>query len=349
MLKILIWNVRGLNDRGKQATVKEFIVINKVSIVCLQETKMEVMTQGDIRAISGGKFEGYIFKPSLGASGGILIGWNDRLWKMVDQSIDEFSITVVLEDRVTQWQWMCTSVYGPNIDEDRGRVWEELHSVGERRRLPWCIVGDFNVTRFMEDRNRLGVINAAMYAFSEWIDVEGLIDLPIDNLTFTWSNMREAASMARLDRALVSTEWEDSFSGCTLTGLPRVCSDHSPLLLSGGALERHRSTFRFENWWLISEGFRDLVESSWNSGSLDLRGAKKVAFKLKRLKLGLKQWHRAEIQRRRRRKSELAEEIDKLDRWEEAGLLDDEDRAVRISLKGEWALLENREDGGLCG
>ncbi|KAK1297780.1 Biogenesis of lysosome-related organelles complex 1 subunit 2 [Acorus calamus] len=182
---------------------------------------MEVVSQRVIGAISGGKFGEFIFKPSLGASGGIIIGWDERRWRKVDSTIDEFSISVVLEDRVSLWQWVCSSVYGPNQDDDRGRLWVELSAVRARWGVPGCIVGDFNVTRFVEDRNRDGVVSQAMEEFSEWIDLEGLIDLPLANLSYTWSSMRTDPSLAKLDRALVDPDWEEAFLNCSLKGLPR--------------------------------------------------------------------------------------------------------------------------------
>ncbi|KAK1259135.1 hypothetical protein QJS04_geneDACA017953 [Acorus gramineus] len=60
--------------------------------------------------------------------------------------------------------------------------------MGQKESL-WCVAGDFNVTRFVEDRNRAGMGTSAMDKFSEWIDMEGLLDLPISNYAYTWSNM----------------------------------------------------------------------------------------------------------------------------------------------------------------
>jgi exonuclease III len=40
-LKILTWNVRGLNDRAKRLCIKNMIKDWHADIICLQETKME--------------------------------------------------------------------------------------------------------------------------------------------------------------------------------------------------------------------------------------------------------------------------------------------------------------------
>ena len=42
-LKILSWNVRGLNDRRKRSIVKNLLCDWKCDVICLQETKLTGM------------------------------------------------------------------------------------------------------------------------------------------------------------------------------------------------------------------------------------------------------------------------------------------------------------------
>jgi exonuclease III len=44
-LKILSWNVRGINELDKRLRIKELIRDWKVDLVCLMETKMEVISR----------------------------------------------------------------------------------------------------------------------------------------------------------------------------------------------------------------------------------------------------------------------------------------------------------------
>ena len=43
ILKILSWNVRGLNDRRKRSRVKNLLRGWKCDVICLQETKLTGM------------------------------------------------------------------------------------------------------------------------------------------------------------------------------------------------------------------------------------------------------------------------------------------------------------------
>lgn len=73
--KVLVWNVRGLNSSARQDSVRTLVDSNKADIVCLQETKMEVISLGVVLSALGSSFCHFTFVPSVGASGGILIAW----------------------------------------------------------------------------------------------------------------------------------------------------------------------------------------------------------------------------------------------------------------------------------
>jgi hypothetical protein len=50
-----------------------------------------------------------------------------------------------VEDHFT---WAFAGVYDPNSHRDRGLIWDELAGLLSWWDLPWCIGGNFNVTRF---------------------------------------------------------------------------------------------------------------------------------------------------------------------------------------------------------
>ena len=51
----------------------------------------------------------------------------------------------------------------------------------------------------------------AMFAFSDFIESNYLVDLPLEGASFTWFKDSGISSMSRIDRALVSLEWEEHF------------------------------------------------------------------------------------------------------------------------------------------
>ena len=43
-VKIMTWNVRGVNDPDRRKIIRNFIRYQRVDLVCLQETKIQEMT-----------------------------------------------------------------------------------------------------------------------------------------------------------------------------------------------------------------------------------------------------------------------------------------------------------------
>ncbi|KAK1311314.1 hypothetical protein QJS10_CPA08g00746 [Acorus calamus] len=80
-------------------------------------------------------------------------------------AVGEFSVLVLLECRQTGGKWVCSNVYKQHEDGPRERLWEELSATRTMWNSPWLVVGDFNVTRFPEDRNRPGQITRAWPGF----------------------------------------------------------------------------------------------------------------------------------------------------------------------------------------
>ena len=77
-----------------------------------------------------------------------------------------------------------------------------------------------------------------MFAFSNFIKNNSLVDLPLEGASFTWFRDFGLPSMSRIDRALVSLAWEEHFENVSQRVLPRVLSDHYSLLLEASVV-RH--------------------------------------------------------------------------------------------------------------
>lgn len=74
------------------------------------------------------------------------------------------------------------------------------------RELPWCIRGDFNEVLYMEERNQAVRRTRGIDKFCEFVDGNDLIDIPIAEARFTWSNLKKSASLSKLDRFLMSVD-----------------------------------------------------------------------------------------------------------------------------------------------
>jgi exonuclease III len=72
-LRIISWNVRGLNCKEKRAQIRNALKMWNGEVICLQETKLEHIGRAAVRSLWGNKFADWVYLEFEGALGGILI------------------------------------------------------------------------------------------------------------------------------------------------------------------------------------------------------------------------------------------------------------------------------------
>lgn len=84
--QILVWNVRGLNNRACCAAVRSIVIQERVSILCIQETKVVKFSISMISDTLGPDFD-YIYLSSVGAAGDVLVSWRRDQWHGLHTSV----------------------------------------------------------------------------------------------------------------------------------------------------------------------------------------------------------------------------------------------------------------------
>jgi len=130
--------------------------------------------------------------------------------------------------------------------------------------------------------------SSAMREISYFIFKRGLMDILLVGGKFTWSNNY---CSSRIDRFLFSPNWEEQFPHVVERTLPRLLSDHFPLMLECGASSRSGGYFKFENMWQKSKGFMDQVKLWWRSYQFEDCPSYVLACKLNALKVALRKWN----------------------------------------------------------
>ena len=292
-LKIISCNIRGMNDKDKQLRMCNLFGMWKAVVTCLQETKM-LESSGDSICMGQSTCRLDKFRVEW-CCWWILLMWDMRVVEKVDKAAGYYSLSCKFRYVTDQFEWIFSGVYGPNLDSERGLLREELAGLISWCDAPWCIGGDFNVVRFPREESCLSAFSYAMHDFSDFISEFGLMAIPLEGGLFTWSNNREVSVKSRIDCFLLTLEWVDHFGLVNQGRLPRLLSDHFPILLDCRRIVGGKSPFRFENMWLKEDCFVDRVRGWWVSYSFPGSPSHIMTSKLKALKIDLKQWNSNEF------------------------------------------------------
>jgi exonuclease III len=146
----LNWNVRGLNSEDKCNVVRGKIEESSCSIFCIQESKLQSFDHSSMRKFTPKRFNKYAFSPSVGASGGIILGWNGSqfLGQVIFNS--KFAITIQFSSTHNAEEWKLTTVYGPYVGQERWDFIQWLNSLVIDDETNWILLGDFNFYRSLE-------------------------------------------------------------------------------------------------------------------------------------------------------------------------------------------------------
>ncbi|GJV36712.1 RNA-directed DNA polymerase, eukaryota, reverse transcriptase zinc-binding domain protein [Tanacetum coccineum] len=152
---------------------------------------------------------------------------------------------------------------------NRRALWSNLVGhAGLIRNRPWVLMGDFNVALTLEDHSSGGYeLNVAMRDFKECVQAMEVSDVNCTGLHFTWNQKSKGSNgiLKKIDRIMGNLQFNDDFPGSfPIFQLYRI-SDHSPCVLRIPTVTKSKpKPFKFANFLVYKEGFREVVESGWN-------------------------------------------------------------------------------------
>lgn len=269
-------------------------MLHRATLVCLQETMLEVVPASWATELLGTMFD-YVFVPSVGAAGGVLLAWRRDVWEASLPTALTHSISVKLKCTGSHDAWWLTAVYGPQSDKAKREFLAELRSFREANDGPWLICGDFNMIYQAADKNNDRLDRRGMRRFRSFIDFMLLQELLLTGRRYTWSNGQDVPTLERLDRALATAEWHGIYPYHCLMALSSDCSDHCPILqildTSPGAKRR----FRFESFWVKLPGFLETVEWAWQYTPPNADPCRVLDYKLRNVARALKSWSASQV------------------------------------------------------
>jgi exonuclease III len=257
--RLLSWNVRGINSRLKWNAIREKIVDSGCDIFCFQETKRDNFDAAFLRKLCPSEFDKFEFLPSVGASGGVLTAWKGRLFTGDLIFSNRFGISVNFTSMLNADSCVISNFYGPCTGEGKEEFTNWLKEIEMPKEIEWLVVGDFNLMRKPEDRNREGGDINEMFMFNEAISALGWNEVILQGRRFTWSNMQPSPLLEKIDWIFASNSWILKYPDTTAKGLGRTPSDHCPCLVTISTSIPRPKAFRFENYWLKLQYFPQIL------------------------------------------------------------------------------------------
>lgn len=191
-------------------------------------------------------------------------------------------------------------------------------------------------------------MSGGMDFFADFVNSQGLRDVPISGASFTWSSMQTTPSLSKLDIFLLSSEWDSSFPFSKGLVRPQPTSDHFPIVLCGKLLKGDPKPFKIDNIWLCSPDFMEMVRRCWNSFMVTGKLGQKLRLKLKLLRDNLRVWNREVFGRvdlkERKKKKQLLEEIHFWDQTKEHYVFSNMERQMKDMAKQDYAKFSTYEE-----
>ena len=291
----------------------------------------------------GPAFDGFDFLPVVGTKGGILIAWRSDRLSVSTVSKKDFSISIKVTSLDDEKEWMTTSVYGPRENENKVRFLEETVEIGGLVQTPWILNGDFNLVCNEDERSTTRINGRLSNKFRHTINTLGLHDMPLVGRKFTWSNDQERSVMARLDRVLFNSDWEDTYPISDLLPLSSNISDHCPPFLTCSMNRPRQRRFRFENFWVKLPGFMETVKAPWEEQVSSNDPLKIFSVKLQQTAKALRSWGQRK-QSHMTTLFQIANElILRLDGAQEIRSLSEEEHKLKAFFKGKCLALASLE------
>eukprot|EP00253_Pinus_taeda_P009755 PITA_09755 len=298
----------------KLKAIRDLLKQEQSDLLLIQETKISAQ---DFQHQSQ-NFKNFIGISigSEGASGGIGTMWNKNKWEIINSQFCSWWVRTDLKNKGTWEIYYIYSIYAPNHHRDKGRCWETissyLQSVQNRKII---LGGDLNLIRNVEEK--LGGnyhADPSRDMLESIIQLHNLMDIPLSNGKYTWSNKRIGLSniKERLDRFLLQEGIAASFQSIKSHLIHASASDHKPVILN---LDKGRNLgplpFKYNKIWDLQDDFRSLIKNQW---AKEVNGSPYYVWetKLKVLRSVIKQWAKEAAVMENKKKSDL---LLKMEQW----------------------------------
>lgn len=333
---VFSWNIRGAGAKIKRRTLRRILNLHDPWVTFIQETKLELLTPKLVKSLWNRDDVEFCFSPSQGNSGGLITLWRNSHIRI--SSFRNERNWIAIEGILILENFHCTmiNIYNSCDPTTRENTWKEIVDFCSASHHPCLIAGDFNETLTPGDRGSMVIDHSSSAHFHSFISNLHLIEIQPSEGWFTWFR---GASMSKLDRFLVQSDWITKFPLIHTSILKRSISDHCPIILKSREIKWGPRPFRFQDVWLSHRGCLETVKKVWRNSD-----GMMIMDKFKKVKNELKEWNSQVFGNINERIATLESEIQQWDNVANTRLLTEEEVKIRASIQLElWSWLKKQE------
>lgn len=342
-IKFLSWNIRGLGHQDKCGVVRDLIRSSRCDVCCLQETKLNALNLAYASRFIPSFFQtNCVYLNASSSKGGMLITWK-RNFTLINCFVTPHTCSAILVQNNSGVRFTVTNTYGPSIDSTPIKLefLQELQNLQNIVSGPWALMGDFNVPRWMIDRSGGVRSFRVMDRFNEVLDDLQVLEVPLKNRMYTWSNKRPDPSFSKLDRVFLTTEWSSQFPSLNLEALELSASDHVPLLLTCKQLQTTPKPYRIERGWFNYPKLAEVVMNNWGEAAV---AGNSFQQRCSSMHKEMRQWHIENFGKLNEQLTFCKKAVLFFDQIEEHRSLDAREFTLRLKLKERIFHLANFEE-----
>ncbi|XP_013589300.1 PREDICTED: uncharacterized protein LOC106297643 [Brassica oleracea var. oleracea] len=274
-VKLIFWNVRGLNDPNKHRSFVSWLNTNKPLFGALCPTWK------------------FYSNHNSDPDGRIILIWGDTLnVQILSQSCQCITCKLCFPNQQSTYY---SALYASNLSSDLADLWRELihlQSTLDLDNNSWILGGDLNqIIHPMEHSDPdITVPDYLMFQLRDCFTQLGLFDLRFIGPTFTWINSHPSFPIPKkYDRLMVNNSFVASFPHAISSFLPPFFSDHSPCVLDlAFSLSLAGSKpYKFQNYLIKHPGFIQLLQDAWIRTGNVCQTLPQMCWKLKQIKSAL--------------------------------------------------------------
>ncbi|KAJ9564376.1 hypothetical protein OSB04_000342 [Centaurea solstitialis] len=299
------------------------------------ETKTSIDADWQVASVWGNSNRDFVALNSSGNSSGLLTVWDCNLFKMNKSVKHDGFIAVHGVWRGNNAKVGIINVYAPQRAIEKNLLWDDIkRELLRTSDVAWIVCGDFNEVRSAEERKGSKFDSRGANCFNDFIVAANLTDLRLGGRKFTWMNA-DCTKLSKLDRFLVNSDFNSLWPEANALALPRVFSDHCPILLETRTCDFGPIPFKFFNSWLLNPELENLVKEKWDAQKPEFEvfsSIERLSRKLRFLKNAIKEWRlKCGIEQNKDIDS-LKQKISSIDLLAEVGGIDDGLAAERANL-----------------